>query len=112
MEAVAGLHHGYIIPIRHHNMIRQMDFHSIQRSAQAMGGLDIFRAVSNYLFADLGAETRSPVLNDLADQGRLGVKAGAGFYDYGPEEGLEKIRWRNDLFQRQWDLLKENPFKK
>ena len=77
-----------------------------------LGGVDIFRAVSNYLFADLGAETRSPVLNDLADQGRLGVKAGAGFYDYGPQEGQEKIRWRNDLFQRQWDLLKENPFKK
>lgn len=77
-----------------------------------LGGLDIFRAVSNYLFADLGAEQRSPILNDLADRGRHGVKTGAGFYDYGPQEGQEKIRWRNDLFQRQWDLLKENPFQK
>ncbi|MGM9565079.1 3-hydroxyacyl-CoA dehydrogenase family protein [Evtepia sp.] len=72
-----------------------------------LGGLDIFRAVSNYLFQDLGAEQRSPVLNELADQGRLGIKTGAGFYDYAPGEGEEKIRWRNDLFQKQWDLLKD-----
>lgn len=72
-----------------------------------LGGLDIFRAVSNYLFQDLGAEQRSPVLNDLADQGRHGVKTGAGFYDYAPGEGEEKLRWRNDLFQKQWDLLKD-----
>ena len=72
-----------------------------------LGGLDIFRAVSNYLFQDLGAEQRSPVLNALADQGRHGVKTGAGFYDYAPGEGEEKLRWRNDLFQKQWDLLKD-----
>lgn len=72
-----------------------------------LGGLDIFRAVSNYLFQDLGAEQRSPVLNDLADQGRHGVKTGAGFYDYAPGEGEEKLRWRNGLFQKQWDLLKD-----
>ena len=70
-----------------------------------LGGLDIFRSVSNYLFADLGTETRSPVLNDLADQGRYGIKTGGGFYNYAPGEGEEKLRWRNELFQKQWDLL-------
>lgn len=72
-----------------------------------LGGLDIFRSVSNYLLKDLSAADYSPTLNGLADQGRLGVKSGAGFYDYGPGEGEEKIRWRNDLFQKQWDLLKD-----
>lgn len=72
-----------------------------------LGGLDIFRSVSNYLFSDLGSEQRSDVLNELADQGRHGVKTGAGFYDYAPGQGEEKLRWRNDLFQKQWDLLKE-----
>lgn len=72
-----------------------------------LGGLDIFRAVSNYLFADLGTEQRSPVLNDLADRGRLGVKAGAGFYDYAPGQGEAALQRRNDLFQQQWDLLKD-----
>ncbi|MDO4516550.1 MAG: 3-hydroxyacyl-CoA dehydrogenase family protein [Bacillota bacterium] len=73
-----------------------------------LGGLDIFRAVSNYLFADLGAETRSPVLNDLADRGRLGVKTGAGFYDYEPGQGEALLRRRNDLLQQQWDILKKS----
>lgn len=72
-----------------------------------LGGLDIFRSVSNYLFSDLGSEQRSDVLNELADQGRHGVKTGAGFYDYAPGQGEEKLRWRNDLFQKQWDLLKD-----
>ena len=72
-----------------------------------LGGLDIFRSVSNYLFQDLGAETVSPLLNQLADQGRFGVKTGAGFYDYQPGQGEAKLRWRNDLFQKQWDLLKD-----
>lgn len=72
-----------------------------------LGGLDIFRSVSNYLLKDLSAADYSPTLNELADHGRLGVKSGAGFYDYGPGEGEEKIRWRNDLFQKQWDLLKD-----
>ena len=57
-----------------------------------LGGVDIFRAVSNYLFADLDASQRSDVLNDLADRGRLGVKSGAGFYDYADGQGEAKRR--------------------
>lgn len=76
-----------------------------------LGGLDIFRAVSNYLFADLDSQTRSPVLNELADAGRCGTKTGAGFYDYADGEGERKLQWRNDLLQRQWDLIRENEFK-
>ena len=73
-----------------------------------LGGVDIFRAVSNYLFADLDASQRSPVLNDLADRGRLGVKSGAGFYDYADGQGEAKRRRRDELFQQLWTILKDN----
>lgn len=70
-----------------------------------LGGLDIFRAVSNYLFADLADEKHSQLLNELADDGRLGVKSGRGFYEYAEGEGETKLRWRNEMFQKQFDLL-------
>ena len=65
-------------------------------------------AVSNYLFADLDASQRSDVLNDLADRGRLGVKSGAGFYDYADGQGEAKRRRRDELFQQLWTILKDN----
>lgn len=71
-----------------------------------LGGLDILRAVSGYLFPDLGTEQASEVLATLTDQNRLGVKTGAGFYDYAPGEGEAKVRWRNEMLEKQWDLLK------
>ncbi len=76
--------------------------------AADLGGLDIFCAVSNYLYPDLNTDQRSEVLNDLVAQGRLGVKSGAGFYDYAPGEGEEKRRRRDEMFQKLWEILKEN----
>ena len=72
-----------------------------------LGGVDILNAVSQYLFPDLGAETESQVLAELTAAGRLGVKAGAGFYDYAPGEGPEILARRNRLFREQWELLKD-----
>lgn len=72
-----------------------------------LGGLHIFRAVSDYLFADLGTEENSPLLGRLADAGCKGVTTGSGIYQYAPGQGEEKLRWRNDLFQKQLDLLKD-----
>ncbi len=37
-----------------------------------LGGVDIFQAVSDYLFPDLNNDQRSQALHDLVDQGRLG----------------------------------------
>lgn len=72
-----------------------------------LGGVDIFQAVSDYLLPDLSADTRSQVLHELTDAGRLGVKTGSGFYDYAAGQG-EAVRQRRDrLFEQLWEILKE-----
>lgn len=72
-----------------------------------LGGVDIFQAVSDYLLPDLNADTRSQVLHDLVDENRLGIKTGRGFYDYADGQG-EEVRARRDrLFQKLWEILKE-----
>ncbi|SIT80069.1 3-hydroxyacyl-CoA dehydrogenase family protein [Edaphobacillus lindanitolerans] len=46
-----------------------------------MGGLDVFKAISDYLFADLSNAPRSgETLSSLVDTGKLGSKSGEGFY--------------------------------
>ena len=72
-----------------------------------LGGVDIFQAVSDYLFPDLNNDQRSQALHDLVDQGRLGVKAGDGFYSYAPGQGEGARQRRDELFQQLWDLLKD-----
>ena len=48
-----------------------------------LGGLDIFNAVSGYLFADLAAnKTRAKALSELVKKGNLGAKTGKGFHRY------------------------------
>lgn len=72
-----------------------------------LGGVDIFQAVSDYLFPDLSRDQRSPALHALVDQGRLGVKAGDGFYSYAPGQGEAARQRRDDLFQKLWEILRE-----
>ena len=76
-----------------------------------LGGLDILNAVNQYLFPDLGTEQRSQVLAELTAAGRLGVKAGAGFYDYASGEGPEIAARRDALLREQWALLKDRPIR-
>ncbi|AIY06166.1 putative 3-hydroxybutyryl-CoA dehydrogenase [Planococcus sp. PAMC 21323] len=48
-----------------------------------MGGLDVFSAISNYLFEDLATDQRSgKILTQLADENKLGDKAGEGYYSW------------------------------
>lgn len=50
-----------------------------------MGGLDVFSAISNYLFSDLADDPRSgKTLTKLVEEGDLGDKSGKGFYDWEP----------------------------
>ena len=57
-----------------------------------MAGLDIYNAVGSYLNKDLSTSGEvSSTIRDLIDQGRLGMKTGAGIYDYTPEQ-IEELR--------------------
>jgi 3-hydroxybutyryl-CoA dehydrogenase/5-formyl-3-hydroxy-2-methylpyridine 4-carboxylate dehydrogenase len=51
-----------------------------------MAGLDIYTSVASYLNASLSNETGvSSTATGLKDEGRLGIKAGGGFFDYTPD---------------------------
>lgn len=51
-----------------------------------MGGLDVFSAISNYLFEDLSNEKKSGThLSTLAEQQKFGDKSGEGFYIWDQE---------------------------
>ena len=64
-----------------------------------LGGLDTFKHISDYLFRDLCDQKEgSQTLHRLVKEGRLGVKSGAGFYDYSNGKDKETIRQRDELF--------------
>ncbi len=51
-----------------------------------MGGLDVFAAISDYLFQDLSkAETVFPSMKNLVEQHKLGLKSSEGFYQWNKE---------------------------
>ncbi|MEN6617814.1 MAG: 3-hydroxyacyl-CoA dehydrogenase family protein [Syntrophorhabdus sp.] len=51
-----------------------------------MGGLDIFHNISTYLFKELSSMPEpSRLMQDLVEQGNLGLKSGKGFYDWSSE---------------------------
>jgi 3-hydroxybutyryl-CoA dehydrogenase/5-formyl-3-hydroxy-2-methylpyridine 4-carboxylate dehydrogenase len=55
-----------------------------------MAGLDIYRSVASYLNADLSAAVGvSPMVEARVAEGRLGIKTGAGLFDYTPERVRE-----------------------
>lgn len=52
-----------------------------------LGGLDIFHAISDYLFEDLSTDQKpGRTLRENVKHGNLGEKSGSGFYDWPPEE--------------------------
>ena len=63
-----------------------------------LAGLDVFDAISRYLFGDLARDTEgSPVLRRLVAEGRTGVKAGRGFYEYPAGEAQRLVARRDRL---------------
>ncbi len=73
-----------------------------------LGGVDVFHAVSEYLFPTLAGDPGpTPRFTALLRSGRLGVKAGAGFYSYDPGAKRELITRRDTFFARQGRLIKE-----
>jgi len=72
-----------------------------------LGGLDVFRNISRYLFKDLASDTKPvKVLEQLVKQGRLGAKSGKGFYNYSPTELKEIIARRNRVLLKFQEILK------
>ena len=73
-----------------------------------LGGLDVWSAVSSYLFPRISNATEpQDFFKEMIKEGKLGVKNGRGFYDYAPEDGLEAVRKRDIYFLRQRKLAKQ-----
>ena len=63
------------------------------------GGLDTFDHINRYLNAELcDRKEGNALLHAMVDAGRLGVKTGAGFYDYEGDRAAEAIRERDRLY--------------
>lgn len=61
-----------------------------------LGGLDIFHAISSYLFEDLSsAKAPGHTLDALVDKGELGEKSGRGFYDW-PQERSRAVQTKRE----------------
>jgi len=57
-------------------------------------GLDVIRDIENKYYLASGQERDKPpkFLDEMVDQGRLGVKTGQGFYDY-PDPAFNDPVW-------------------
>ena len=90
MTAGPGLRYGLLGPLR----------------TADLGGLDVFCAISEYLFADLNADRGAPpVLKDLVAQGKLGAKTGEGFYTYSEDELSRVLAQRDRVLLGFLDVL-------
>ncbi len=73
-----------------------------------MAGLDTYVGGLGVLAAARGDRFAPPkVLTDLVGSGRLGVKAGGGFYDLGPEQMAALVAYRDRAYVAMARLLEE-----
>lgn len=80
MTAGPGLRYGLLGPLR----------------TADLGGLDVFLAISKYLFAELSTDTKPPALmGNLVKKGRFGAKTGEGFYGYSKSELRKTVALRD-----------------
>lgn len=73
-----------------------------------MGGLDVFDAISSYLFPDLGTHQSSlPAMRNLVDEGNYGQKSGKGFYEWPQQRSQEmnKVREQELIYWLKKDML-------
>ena len=70
------------------------------------GGLDTYLHIAEYLFKEIDRSTEPPeFLREKVKQGKLGVKAGEGFFRYTPEEAEKKIKERDRQFLQRLKCL-------
>lgn len=74
-----------------------------------LGGLDIHHNIAKYTFADLCNATEPfGLISECIEHDRLGVKNGAGFYDYSNGRDVEVIRHRDHMFNKLAQCLFED----
>ena len=79
-------------------LVKSMDF----------GGIDsIQRIISNHAYQPPVVHDRSEIIDGLIAQGRLGVKSGKGFYDYGGRSAVELMRERDIKLIKLKKLLQD-----
>ena len=90
MTAGPGLRYSFLGPLR----------------TADLGGLDVFQAISSYLFASLSADREAPeALHALVEAGKLGAKSGAGFYRYTDADLGRFIQLRDRTLLRLTEVL-------
>jgi len=71
-------------------------------------GLDLVELIHDYLFRDLSnAPEPLPALKERVRDGKLGMKAGEGFYDWSRRDGKALIERRDRQIVQQLKFLKE-----
>ena len=92
MTAGPGLRYGLLGPLR----------------TADLGGLEVFLAITKYLFPELSSDTYPPaLLAELVDKGQLGAKADGGFYPYSEAELSEIIAQRDRVLLGFLKVLRE-----
>ena len=73
-----------------------------------LGGLDVFHTIANYLFKELNNAGAPPqFISEIVEAGKLGLKTGAGFYEYEKDARRHLLDKRDRFFARQLQTLEE-----
>lgn len=65
------------------------------------GNIETFHHVANYIYNDLCADKKAPrLLEQVYQEKKLGVKSGAGFYDYSGDKAEKALKERDAKFIR------------